>query len=151
MSNSHTALLVIDMQPDGFVTAKCEKTVNACCKEIKKAVEKDMPIIVLEYVNNGETHRKLRYYLDVHRKTRYIKKRNDDGSDEVIECLKDAGWSIKTFIVCGVNTAGCVEDTITPLVKKYKKQIQLIRNACNSNMSDPFDSAIFRHRKVVLV
>lgn len=150
---SKTALVIIDMQPGAFEAACKEETIDTCCREIKKAVEEGIPIIVLEYMGEGETGRKLKYYLDSYKFTKYVIKKYDDGSSNIIDCVKDNGWDIDTFRVCGVNTTACVARTIDSLVNVYNKKVRVIKKGCNGETSQryAFKNKTFRNRNVSLV
>jgi nicotinamidase-related amidase len=128
-----TALVVVDMQPY-FTTANHEDTIRNCIIEIRKAIQANIPIVVLEYNGCGDTNERLKKHLDEYDKTFYETKCDDNGGHEVIDCLESRNdFSIDTFIVCGVNINACVADTVRCLVNVYEKHVEVIKKACNGH------------------
>lgn len=154
LPTGNISLIIIDMQPHTFETSRDENTILACIRAIEKAIEDDIPIIVVEYEGCGRTNQRLRGYLDGYEHTRYVVKNSDSGAKIIIECIEQNDWDIKTFRVCGVNTQCCVASTIRILVRKFDKQIEVIKDGCNtvpSAKDDCFDSKTFNNKNVVLV
>lgn len=154
LPTGNTSLVIIDMQPDTFQTSRDEDTILACIKAIEKAIEDDIPIFVVEYEGSGRTNQRLRCYLNGYEHTRYVVKNSDSGARVIIECMEQNDWDIKTFRVCGVNTQCCVASTIRILVRKFDKQIEVIKEGCNTfgaRKFDSFTSTTFNNKNVVLV
>ena len=155
------ALVIIDMQT-GFETAHDEKTIENVLKQIDEAQENNLPIFILEHTIDkcGETLPEIQEYLDDYDNKYYIEKFEDDGGDELIECITENDYLIDEFITCGVNISYCVGKTINKLVKTYKKMITVIYDACNctNDKDDAFDgcycsfyySDIFESDKVLI-
>jgi len=138
------ALVIVDMQ-GYFSTAKDKATIKNVKSLIREFREKNLPIIVLEYYypteNLGHTLPCLTKLLDDYYFTRYVRKSDDDGGREVIKCLRDNGWEIKNFTVCGVNLGACVRETVWTLTYTYHKHIKVVKKACNgfSSRRDAFN------------
>lgn len=138
------ALIIVDMQ-NYFRTARNKSTISNVKKLIAEFIERRRPIIVLEYhfddKNIGHTLPCLTKILDDYSGTRYVRKSDDDGGREVIKCLRDNGWEIKNFTVCGVNLGACVRETVWTLTYTYHKHIKVVKKACNgfSSRRDAFN------------
>jgi len=128
------ALLIIDMQT-GFKTAYDKKTIQNVLKQIDEAGENDLPIFVLEHTIStfGQTLPEIQEYLDDYDNKYYIEKMQDDGGNELIDCVKENNYLVDEFITCGVNISYCIAKTINSLVKYYNKYITVIYDACNCN------------------
>ncbi len=122
-------LVVIDMQYD-FWAAREEGVIAGCQKQIRKAKRFGWPIVFVEYDGCCATLPELRELANDHPYTTYITKNDDDGSDEVLECLERFGWPNRTLRVCGVNAFCCVAETVNSLLWEDKKmQIELTTDA----------------------
>jgi nicotinamidase-related amidase len=130
----HEALIIVDMQ-GYFATAKNPSTIKNVKSLIKEFKKKRLPIIVLEYHysfrNLGHTLPCITKMLDDYYYARYVRKSDDDGGVEVIECLNKNGWNIGKFKVCGVNIGACVRDTVCTLVHDFNMKVDVVRRACN--------------------
>ena len=78
---------------------------------ISACIERDVPIVVLEYVNHGRTIHKLREVLERVPRKVFITKSNDDGFEE--DGLREAleVFGNKTLLLMGVNADACVLKT----------------------------------------
>ena len=161
---SDEALVIIDMQPY-FDTAKDEGTLRNCVTEIRKAIKAEIPIIVVEYEDPdgndflGDTLPRLKRHLDKYIRTYYVKKHQDDGGYEIMNCIEDEGLGlIRKFKVCGVNICACVAETVFTLVHEWDAEVEVIKKACNGSRSwnksrrTMFKNrGVYRSRNVVLV
>jgi len=152
-----TALLIVDMQAT-FSSANDETTIKNCIIEIKKAIIEKMPIIVLEYLGHSRTLPELRKYLDKYKSTLYVTKRDDDGGKDVIKAAKKKHLKIDTFIVCGVNAACCVAETVRTLTREYNKEVKVVKKACNGFRKNSADytfnhshARIYQDDNVILI
>lgn len=105
--------------------------------EILEAKKNRRPIIVLEYAGCGSSYEfiydLLRHYPKFASKT----KRDDDGSEEVLEAVSELGIrEPKIYRVCGVNTNYCVADTAYGLSRLTQADIILNLNACHASEWD---------------
>ena len=128
------ALIIVDMQTY-FTTARDKSTIKNVKKLIKEFIDKRRPIIVLEYYfdyrNIGHTLPCLTKILDSYDETRYVRKSDDDGADEVLECLEQNCWKVEKFKVCGVNIGACVRSTVETLTYQYNQTVEVVKKACN--------------------
>jgi hypothetical protein len=128
------ALIIVDMQ-NYFRTARDRSTISNVKKLIKEFIEKRRPIIVLEYYfedkNIGHTLPCLTKILDDYYETRYVRKSDDDGAAEVMECLEQNCWKVEKFKVCGVNIGACVRSTVETLTYEYNQTVEVVKKACN--------------------
>ncbi len=157
-------LVIIDMQPY-FETAHDEYTLRNCVTEIKKAIRDEIPIIAVEYEDPdgndilGETLPRLKRHLDKYTRTYYVKKHQDDGGYEIMNCIEDEGIGfVSKFRVCGVNITACVAETVYTLVNEWSAEVEIIKKACNGsrswykNRKTMFSNrGIYRNRNVALV
>ena len=64
-------------------------------------------------------------------------KYDGDGSLVAIYACQDRGWSLDSFRVVGVNTGGCVLDTVVGLrTLRLKARIEVVQEACNTSNTD---------------
>jgi nicotinamidase-related amidase len=133
------ALVIIDMQY-GFRTAQHQGTINNCIRQIAKAIKAEMPIIVVEYENCNKTVKPIRQALRGYRYKYTVKKRTDNGSNEIMRLVKRKLWEIEKFIVCGVNIGACVADTVYGLTRKYDMEVDVIKNACNDRWQSKIET-----------
>lgn len=128
-------LLVIDMQT-AFRAAKNKKTQKNCILEIKKAMDKEYPIVFLEYEECGKTLPTLLGVLTSSQYNKFyiVKKSSNDGSSKLLNFFKKKGLPRTDMRVCGVNTDCCVLETVEGLDAKLSKQfkIQVVEKACYS-------------------
>lgn len=128
-------LCVIDMQ-DWFLQTVSQKPTDNVAREIRQAIKDDAPIVLVEYRGCGDTTTQL---LDVIKhagatKVYKVVKARDDGSEEIIECLKKENLPEDHIKVAGVNTDCCVYYTCYGLQRKRPlSTIEVIADACQSN------------------
>ncbi|MBX9685047.1 MAG: isochorismatase family protein [Candidatus Obscuribacterales bacterium] len=125
-------LVVIDMQY-GFRASQSEAQIEAVAAEIEAAIELGRPIVVLEYKKYPATNERLIALLA----GRYDKyaiavKKDDDGSEELIDACIEHEFPGGHFRVCGVNTHWCVTSTVLGLAEKLDESlIEVVKAACN--------------------
>jgi len=142
-------LIIIDMQPY-FTASQSESCINACQLEITNAIDKNNPIVFVEYdldqvfknltEHSKVTDQRLLSLVDNYSKAFSLLKDDDNGSKEIIKILRmlkaegEIDSATQTNLrVCGVNTDICVYKTIKSLSQKLpKSNIVLVKDACNS-------------------
>ena len=125
-----TGLLIIDMQSE-FKAANDTTVVANVILEIKKAKQNNQHIFVVEYWEEGDTHKSILKELKDYQNTHFVTKYEDDGSDKIKNYLFQNNIDIKHFMVCGVNTCACVASTVKGLIENYNKICTVIEKACN--------------------
>lgn len=156
-------LIVIDMQPETFIAARDDGTVQNVIREINQAKQNGAAVLFVEYQFNGETDPRL---IDAAKgigaeKYKVIHKRRDDGSDRIIKALEANGWPKDRLLICGVNTDACVLRTVQGLdeklngygfngidvdIRKDVAKIEVVWDACNSDSVCPLRTKEFtRH------
>lgn len=128
----HYTLIIIDMQNE-FKASRKKSTIEACKNEIKIAMKNNAGIIFVEYYYTGRTLKALRDLTKFYEKLVIITKENDGGGNEVAAAINHFRFS-KTLKVCGVNTDMCVYSTVEELIYKDDFNIQVVSNACNSEL-----------------
>lgn len=129
-------LLIIDMQ-EGYSAAKDDTLIKNVLEEIKEAKRNDAAILFVA-MDDGvgpfigpiwDAAYDYQYYVEV-------KKRDTDGSREVIAALKKYRFLNKNRIkVGGVYTDVCVADTVNNLaVKLPDADIEVLSHCCNSDI-----------------
>jgi hypothetical protein len=122
-------LIVIDMQPL-FVASNNKRLLRNCTKEIENTMTAKQAVILVEYLGYGSTHQCLLEMLVGYSRFQLITKDNDDGSDEVINCVKINKLK-SPFRICGVNLDWCVKQTATSLAKKLpRRKVHVVQTAC---------------------
>jgi len=131
MSSKTSILIVIDMQV-GFRTAGNNYTIRNVVKQIIKAKQLNLPIILVTYIGRGriipEISRSVVGYFNLHK----IKKIDDDASGGVIRMCNRRKLNRQQFIICGVNAGWCVAETCEGLAEKNPgSKIIVLSTACN--------------------
>lgn len=135
-----TALVIVDMQPK-FSGAKCDKTTKRILSLIQRAKQHKSTIVVLEYDSWGPTRSDIIHAIGKYDKCHVMTKWTDDGSNEVLQCVKSA----KHFVLCGVNFGACVLDTARGLINSDQKVI-VVKNACNNGDGFIRDFSVYEAR-----
>lgn len=143
-NHSDTVLLVMDMQT-GFAAACDGITIWFVKQEILRAIELNMPVVILEYdVDDfGATHREIMELLSGYprlavigrapRRRGQAEHERDNGAAEVVEACLEHNFHPEGFRVCGVNSDACVVRTIRGLVSSLPTcLITVVQDACNS-------------------
>lgn len=127
-----SVLVVVDMQP-GFRASCREATIKAVEREIRLAVQAREPIVILEYKKYPATHERLLSILqDKYDGFAVVTKKDDDGSEELIDACLEHGFPGGAFRFCGVNTHACVMRTVLGLSEKLdESRIEVVMDACN--------------------
>lgn len=127
--------VIIDVQEGYPVVKKCPELVRNIVKHTKKAIEREAPIVILEYQGWEKTHKSIRNILKGYDNfNTYIKNRSD-GSNFVEKYLKSIKFSIPGAIqLCGIMTNDCVAATARGLYKMGFK-VRVIEEACASTCS----------------
>ena len=130
MKKYKTGLVIIDMQLH-FKAAHNKHVIKNVVKEIEAAITAEMPIFILEYSGNGDTHETILKALYDYEDKHFITKHHDSGSLVLMNYLNDKLIDVNEFLVCGVNTCACVSRTIQGLIEKHDKIVTVIDRACN--------------------
>lgn len=136
-----------------FEAASDPNVVASVAKEIIYTRIHCGSIIYLEFLGCGSTFQSLFDLTKGYKHRARVIKDSDDGSDEVIKCLKRRNFFQNNLRICGVNTDCCVYSTVEGLLEKlpYSK-IQIIKNACNSYGEDKIDwRGYIKHKNLRLV
>lgn len=110
-------LVVVDVQP--HFKHSGEEAFLACVeKEIVRAVNDGLPVIIVEYVGFGDTYERLTKHLEGYTRVRRVSKNRRDGSVEILEACREAGFGTAFFRVCGLYTFECVAETVEGLAQR---------------------------------
>lgn len=142
-------LVVIDMQPC-FEASKSQKVIEENIKQIRKAKSNNQHIIVIEYSDLILTHIKIKKELKNYDKVKYIKKRYDSGSAQLVKYFKKQEFWPNEINFMGVNTDACVYSTVNNfnkhILKNNKKtKIKVIREGCRCSFISC--GCKFKHKK----
>jgi nicotinamidase-related amidase len=130
-------LVIIDMQ-EGFEASFEPNVVAGVTQEILLAKSLKLPILVVEFSDNGDTHYGLMRLIAGYNRKAKVAKIDDDGSDVIIRALRRKKFPKDMLRICGVNTDCCVLATIVGLIRKNPTvKIQVPKHACNT--SERFD------------
>ncbi len=110
-------LVVVDVQPY-FKYSGEECFLAAVEKEIVRAVNDGLPVIIVEFIGFGETYERLTRHLKGYPRFKRVEKNRRDGSAEVLEACREAGFGTAFFRVCGLYTFECVAETVEGLAQK---------------------------------
>lgn len=128
-----TPLVIIDMQVSYF-ESKNALLLSKVVKHVQKAMKRNAPIIVLEFLGQGKTQSVIMELLRDYGNYSVVGKKDSDGSKQVTDILREK-WGLVNPValnVCGIYTTACVAATVDGLVKnKYK--VNVILEACDSS------------------
>lgn len=115
-----------------FKAADHEETVYAVLKAIADAKASDMDIIVVEYSTDtwGNTLDVITDAIGCYDKLHYVAKDRNDGGLEVEVKLQEQRLHGSELLVCGIEIAFCINETITTLINKFEEKITIIKEAC---------------------
>lgn len=152
-TNYDQPLVIIDMQNFFFKRNKSEidvikERVKKVCKLCKLWIQRDLPIVLVEYNLNDERLEKpsdnltvytIRMIVKNYSHITRIEKNRDDGSKELLEKFSNIHVEPKELHICGVNLAYCVADTIRGLFhRKNTIKVNLYKDV-SFNVSRPND------------
>lgn len=118
------SLVIIDMQY-GFEAASIKGIQRSIFREVSKAINKNLQIVVVEYDVAKRTLLSIHKMLNGYDNKVFVKKFEDDGSCVINPVLKS-----KNVRVVGVNTNFCVQSTVEGLTKYFKKNVDIVCDAC---------------------
>lgn len=138
-------LVLIDMQPR-FDAARSRRTIKACQREIRKAMQECNGIVYVQY-NKWVIHKELRDLTLLYSHKAVTSKKQNDGSQQILRTLKRRGFSQTQLRICGVNAGFCVYSTVAGLRKLLPEaRIVAVADAINClGVGDGLD-----HRKYVM-
>ncbi len=120
LNNSGFAVVLIDMQKGFFErggttnTPGLKKLIDHQVILLEWAVKNEIPVLIFEYEDYGETDPRLLAPLKGHTYQKMTKYEDDgfgyDSHDAAIEKLKE--WKVDSLIVAGINGAYCVRSTV---------------------------------------
>ena len=129
------------MQPY-FDSANEPWLLNNVLAEIKKARNNSDYIIVLEYIDCGETHPDIvkscegysRYYHEV--------KSSQSGAPNILCIMRENNIQADHFIIVGVETESCILETVEGIVHKIpKSKVTVVADAINSQYIGDYDNS----------
>jgi nicotinamidase-related amidase len=124
--------VVIDMQPT-FAASNDPDVIIGVVKEILEAIREDAPILIVQYLGSGPTHRGLMNLVKKYKKSVKIYKQDNDGGKEIVRTIRKHRYSEQHLRVCGVNTDCCVLETVRSLLDLLKEsKIEVVKNACGT-------------------
>jgi nicotinamidase-related amidase len=119
-----STLVVIDMQPTFPAAQVAFRGVHSAVRSFSA---RGRPVLFVEYAGEGATFPAL---VKAAQRWEATLKQQDDGSKEIIEVIQGQGWPT-TLYLCGVNTQGCVSETVLGLHSARRSwPIKLIASAC---------------------
>lgn len=119
------------MQP-GFRASLNEATIDCVAAEIRSARAANHPIVILEYAKYPATHERLLQLVEGYDKVAIETKREDDGSEELLEACIGNEYFQNVYRVCGVNTLQCVQRTVLGVADRLEdSRIDVVKDACN--------------------
>lgn len=122
-------LVIIDMQ-DAFDAACDPDVIIGVTLEILRAKERRTGILIVEYADCGDTHHGFFDLLKGYPYRARCRKREDDGSIEVIRALRRREFNMSHLRVCGVNGDACVVETVSGLLDRLPRtRIDVVKKA----------------------
>ncbi|GEM_PF-1344888 len=132
--HSRATLVVVDAQPIEFKAARHPLFQQSLVGLVQNAIALGWDILVLEYSGAGNTLSEVTALLSQYAQTQTIEKETDGGGEEVWLGLAENGFAYGQVFVCGCNTHGCVQDTISELsVLLPDSKIAVVKPGCNDD------------------
>jgi nicotinamidase-related amidase len=143
-------LTIIDMQPR-FPSSQNTDTVAAVLRLIAKAIERNWPVLLIEFYAHGPTDNRisaaLRNYSGCIREFKY----DDDGSEKIWEACVEHELPGSRFVICGVNTHACIKKTVFGMARLMPDSaIEVIQDACNCDTGWSWQDFFLPNKNVVL-
>ncbi len=143
-------LTIIDMQPR-FPSSQNNDTIAGVLRLIAKAIERNWPVIVVEFYAHGPTDERITEALRDYPLCVREFKRDEDGSEEIWEACVEHELPGSRFVICGVNTHACVKDTVFGMARLMPDSaIEIIQDACNCDTGWGWDRFVLPNENVVL-
>jgi len=148
--DSIAVLTIIDMQPR-FPGSQNNDTIAGVLRLIAKAIERNWPVILVEFYAHGPTDERiieaLNGYAGLVREFKY----NEDGSEEIWEACIEHELPGSRFIICGVNTHACIKETVFGMARLMPDSaIEIVQDACNCDTGWGWDEFFLPNENVVL-
>ena len=141
-------LVIIDMQRH-FRAARPLWLIRNIVVKVKKYIERNEPIIILEYEGDGPTVRQILKAVKMYKNCFITEKYGDDGGKELSEVIDKQDLNISEFEVCGVNLDACVVSTVTTMAWDNPHiSVNVILNCCNSS-SEHDESIVNFHNEAM--
>lgn len=119
MDNTKHVVFLIDVQRryvDRLSERKKISMLKSQSRVLEHCVRKDVPLVVLDFLEGGETHHEIRgCAMRVPRRLQ-IKKLHNDGFDGTPLATELRKWMPEYLIMMGLNATACVYDTATSAV-----------------------------------
>lgn len=133
LASPEEVLVVIDMQ-SFFPASNSPSTIAAVVREVKTAVARNLPVIIVEYdpTEIGRTHDRILRVIANYPRAVTITKAAADGSREIMEACLINGLSLDELRVCGINSDACILETVEGYHNLVPTStITIVRDACN--------------------
>ncbi len=130
-------LVVVDMEP-GYRSAMDKEQYRAVRELIRAARQADSFIVFLEFLDEGTFANLLKLVRGYDMFVQEAKGQCD-GSDEVIAACRRGGYDMNNFVVCGVETHVCVQETAQELARQLPNAtVEVVMEACGSREGNDF-------------
>jgi len=126
-------LVVVDMQPF-FGSVFAPGLLEAVQREIKKAMRRQWPILIIEYGGCGPTHESLKELYFTYEHSRIDQKAHDDGSHVVERAILNTVCDspLVAVRVCGIHAMCCVYWTAIGTAQRFPHlPVKVLVNACD--------------------
>lgn len=146
-------LVIIDMQPD-FIGEYNQDLILTICTLIRHAKQNEWPIILVEFSGYGYTVEPIREAISDYPCCETILKSNQDGGQEILDCIHShPAWPLD-LLVCGIFGDECVAETVCGLFNNSDIiEVDVITDAVYPNycsMSEPDEYGQQRERELTL-
>lgn len=125
-------LVVVDPQPLEFKAARHPVFQRNVTDAVLQAVARGWDIVLVQYEGAGSALSEITEALALYERTDTVQKTTDGGGNEVWEALAHNHFVAERLFICGVNTHGCVQDTVSELAELLpESDIAVVKSACN--------------------
>jgi len=137
-------LYIIDLQPSFFEDCskrKVQALLTNCVKVINKHKKLGHRIVLVEYIDYGQTHPRILRCLKGYNNFKIVQKRTDSGASK----LRQHKLIGNNCYFIGVNLGACVQETCIGLYDK-KRKLNIYKHA-TKNMYDMDEESDIRYLK----
>lgn len=124
------ALVIIDMQPQEFESARDRKTTEAILCYVEESIKREEPIIIVEYVGCGPTADSIIDAVSDYDEAYFVTKHGADGAGELRDTIFAKNLKVSEFLICGVNLSCCIRETVEGLYDRICSNITILKDAC---------------------
>lgn len=124
-------LIVVDMQP-GYRRSMTSGVLDTVEALVSRAVQADSLVCFLEFCD-APTYKRLTDRVRRYDQFVIEQKQQCDGSDNVLAACRRGQYEQDAFVVCGVDTFECVQETVLALARQLPEAtFEVVMEGCGT-------------------